>query len=258
MNAGFAWAWSLSLLIGCGGASAPIETPIYAVSTFDLGRPNPDESKIVAGLNLDDRVSDSDDASTCKKADFTSPGPDFERGVDNQFGPLLDLAPSDPTAAVAPAIASGAFLIQIRLGEVEDLENDGRVSVELDVAQPEGVFRLSGEIHDGRLEATGDLLAFDLPVTDAGGADATMPMRLTDPRIRMTVTPDAIRSGVLGGAMSVDEAIAGALVLDFAPEDALQLVLGGSADLDPDDQGNCRRISSGFVFEATATSEEMR
>ncbi len=237
-------------IFACGQAETPIETPTFAMTRFDLGRARPDEATVVQGLNLDDRVSDKDDESTCGKADYTSPGPDFEEGVDNQFGPLIGLAPSDPTVAIAPAIERGDFSLKFDLTGVEDLENDSEVAVDVTVGSPAAVVHFTGEIADGRLTATADRLAFDLPENDADGNEATMAMNLESPRLRMTVTQEGIQDGVLGGSMTVTEAIAGALVLDFAAEDALQLVLGGSADLAIDGEGNCQRISSGFVFEA--------
>src|SRR5688572_3697759 len=83
-------------LVGCGGDDGgdgdgdPGMTYTYVVSRMVVGQADPaGDPTIVPGFNLDGRVSDDTDAMGCFHADFTSPPPDNESGVDNQLGPVL-------------------------------------------------------------------------------------------------------------------------------------------------------------------------
>src|SRR5688500_2397011 len=89
----------------CTGGMCPDR--FYVVNFLDVGQSDPDgDGTVVPGFNLDGRESyDPADPATqpmscgaaddtmftqgCFHADFRSPAPDNECGVDNQLGPIL-------------------------------------------------------------------------------------------------------------------------------------------------------------------------
>jgi hypothetical protein len=103
----------------------------YAINALDIARPTPEG--IAAGFNLDSRVSDDTDESTCFHADFTSPPPDNEPGIDNQLGPIIDAVGGsfDVAGSVRDAIAAGDLIILVELTDVDDLTNDPLVGLSL-------------------------------------------------------------------------------------------------------------------------------
>ena len=150
--------WFLAALSGCGGP----ESVAFLVNGFDLGRADSHDNNVVEGLNLDDRVSDRTDDATCRKRDYTSPGPDYESGVDNQFGPLLSLAPRDPAAAIPNAIDRGDFSLSITVSELDDRTEYGARSLGVDADRRRDARRGQHETHGQELR-TGDNVTAALP-----------------------------------------------------------------------------------------------
>jgi hypothetical protein len=260
-------------LIGCSAdeGSAPTSRSVGSVVIgANFGREF--GNGVAEGLDVDGTVSVDGDPDHCGKADFTSP--DGRPGVDNQFATLLPLiegivGQENITQLLGAAIANGQLLIVLRLDGVDDLTNDDDVTVRLgaglgapyldadrkyepyqtfgfDAASaPVSVFE-GGRIVDG--------------VLTAGPADAVLPVRVLDANfnlavkgsfLRFQVKPEPIYGGaaldgVLGGAIGVKdfEGIVSGLNIDPALIQTVPTIVGGAADIAPDEAGRCTRISA--------------
>ena len=248
----------------------------YVFDLLDIGAPEPEgDPTIVPGFDLDGVVSDGSEIETCRTADFTSPPPDSESGVDNALGPLL--AREEPRfnirANLRGSVRIGKLLVLLRLRGVDDLVDDDRVEVDvLFGLLPEGVaapafvgerfepgqtfdvdarsldaemqprVTLPGQIVGGRLRAGPGRLGLSIPF----GADL-VELQLDRVELRADVSATELSRGVIGGALDVeDTAVALEPISDFDIA-LIRLVLGGAADLDREG-GACTSASIGLVF----------
>jgi hypothetical protein len=86
------------------------ETKQYVVAVLDVAQPDPDNTGVINGFNIDDHVTVEDDAVGCFKEDLTSP--DGEPGIDNQLGLVIgDIPGVDVTTSIADNIAEGDLLL---------------------------------------------------------------------------------------------------------------------------------------------------
>jgi len=234
----------------------------YVLNFLDIAQPDPAGSPtVVAGMNIDGLVSTAADAAGCRHADFTSPPPDGETGVDNQLGPLVQSLSASFTVDFAPFIASGELII---LAQVSG--SGSVVNIEL----------FQGDVPGGGAPAlTGGTLtpgqAFDVAAhigtftgADVGGrlrlgpVDTTLPLipgaapiPVFGAQIYGTVDAMGISDGVVGAGARVTDAAATLMMLDpTLPLTLINAVLDAEADLAPDSVGRCQQLSAGLVYTA--------
>ena len=266
-----------------GGSGA---THFYAINVLDIGRQVAGMPGVVPGFNLDGRVSDGTDATSCFQQDYTAPAPDGFMGVDNQLGVVLaaleSVSGGDLAAGLADAIAAGDLLILVEVSDVDDLVNDDCVHVSIYYGLlPGGVDAPMVDVDDRLLP--GQTFDIDSSSLDAGGAPlylldngrivagrlragpgpfevraptdgAPLVIALDDARSRFDITADAMGAGVVGGSGPVSDlttAFAAAFGVDPTVSGAL---LEGAADLDVNAMDECERISAAFVFSGVAAA----
>jgi len=276
--------------VGCGGdddTPGPTDmcdtgdTLFYVVNFADIGQADPTgDPEIVEGFNLDDRVSDDADEQGCFKPDFTSPPPDNEPGVDNQLGPILaSLGGSfDVAGSIAEALADGSLLLLFEVQNVDDMTNDGCVTVniylgELQPGVTAPMLDGSGRIAGGQtfdlnsLSFTGDqpMVTVEGQIVNGrvqgGPVDISLTFAVMDTALTLAIRQAQVRFNVVGGGASIDTGVIGGqldteetintitmAVMDV-PESLARSILEGQADLEPDAAGQCQAVSMGLVFE---------
>lgn len=243
----------------CGAAAEPRVAVLRQLNFVQA------EGDTSPGVDLDGVASDSDDPKGCYKPDFTSP--DGLEGVDNQFSRLIPAIETVGGAegfqsAIQRAINNGDVLLGIELTRLNDTQDDECVEVNLQrIADRPTVGALGliepGQTFDRDLEAPSSRVE-DAVLADgtlvAGPFDLELPMRISnfdllvtirDARLELELLEDGSMQGVLAGAIEIQE------MLDLLDEiedgtDLLKVirrVLLRSADLAPDDEGRCQRIS---------------
>jgi hypothetical protein len=251
-------------------------TYTYVIHVLNIGQADPaGDPNIVPGFDLDRRVSNEDDPEGCFHLDFVSPPPDSERGVDNQWGPILASVGSslDIEGSIQASIQRGELILLVRLSGVGDTRADDAITAELlegvpasgtPTLDPTGglapgqtfvagrsITAATGRIAAGRALLGFSELALAVPLmgpSSTGAVSTTM----RDGELRFDVAPDELRLGVMGGALDVEETVIAivASAPDDIPESLARSILEGQADLAPDAMGNCREISNAMVFEA--------
>lgn len=271
---------------GCGGddePEGPGMTRTYVVSALDVGQADPaGDPDVVPGFNLDNRVSDMDDAQGCFQLDYKSPPPDNEDGVDNQLGPILSSLGSsfDIAGTIAENIADGSLLILVTVEDIHDFTNDSQVTVKLELGTLEGTGATApeldamgnlaanqtinvnvasvglveipdGRIVNGRLQAGPVDLMLDLPVQGM-----TLTLNIRTAQLRFDIMDASFDTGVLGGELDIDETVAAVAMVagDSVPETLVRSVLEGQADLQPDAAGDCQAVSVGLVLDGTVAT----
>lgn len=230
------------------------------------------EDGVADGLDLDGRISEPGDGSGCGKPDFVSP--DGMPGVDNQFARLLPAIQAVGgeggfQSAISRALNTGAVLVTVEMAHLDDPRDDACVDITLGRALGAPDIGNDGLIEAGQTYDR-DLEAPSYTVEGAAVLDGrleTGPFTLSLPmvvdNIELLIT---VRDMYLRGRLDDDGAIrgifAGSIVLDelnafidridegsalFA---AMRNVLSANADLDPDEEGRCRRISIAVGVEA--------
>lgn len=249
----------------CDGAG---DHPMYVVRSLMFARQTDGVSE---GFDLDGVTTDLDGSTGCGIADLVDPN--GAGGIDNAFAYLLPALELTEAAAVESliqaAIESGALLIAIELGDVDDVVDDA--CVEMSVGRATGTpligtdgrllsgqtfdpdpdvapYIAEGAIVDGVIESP---IALTLPVTIF---DVDLVFDLRDGRSRATLPtePGGALVGTLAGGIDV------AYLLQVAQEenvdkglhDIMEALLDAWADLAPDETGACTRISITFDFEA--------
>jgi len=263
--------------------AGPGETLFYVASVLGVGQADPTgDPSIVPGFNLDSLVSDASDPAGCLHADFTSPSPDNEPGVDNQLGPILSSVGSsiDVEGSLSENILDGSLLLLFEVERVNDRVNDPEVGLNIFIGQmPAGVdapadadgdglidsdqtfdinpsslvggeplVSVSGSIINGRVHAGPVDIEINLPV--AGG----LLLNIRDAEVRLSIAGDTISAGIIGGALDVDETVATIVAIDpdAIPESLARSVLEAQADLVPDAAGACTAVSVGLTFDGIA------
>jgi hypothetical protein len=246
-----------------GGGGEPLTCDSGSSYFYVLDRiavPADDGSGMVSGFDLDARVSDAGDSSSCGHGDFTSPVTG-EPGVDNQFAVLATALASsfDINGSLGSAIAEGTLTMVVEVANVDDLANDNCVNVTVSLGYPSDgstmippeagrqydtreLARVAGHITNGRLET--ETLRVESAITLV---DPPVPFVIENAKVEMDLSPTGVADGVIGGSVRV------ATLLDaveaMAPEMAslAGLVLDSNADLDRAGS-TCESISAGFEF----------
>lgn len=263
--------------------AGPGETLFYVASVLGVGQADPTgDPSIVPGFNLDGLVSDAADPAGCLHADFTSPSPDNQPGVDNQLGPILSSVGSsiDVEGSLSENILDGSLLLLFELERVNDRVNDPEVGLNIFIGQmPAGVdapadadgdglidpgqtididpaslvggmalVSVSGAIVNGRVNAGPVDIEINLPV--AGG----LLLNIRDAEVRLSIAGDTVTAGIIGGALDVNETVSTIVAIDpdAIPETLARSVLEAQADLVPDAAGACTAVSVGLTFDGIA------
>ena len=231
------------------------------------------------GINLDDRISDEDDYEGCGKADFVSP--DGRTGIDNQMSTLLPLVEDfiggdNVDVLLEAAIANGQLLVMLALSGVDDPVDDECVSFHVGAGlgspyldtnglyEPYQTFGFDHEdeppsvLHQARIE-DGWLIAGPGPLTvPVAILDVAFTLQLNLGKIRMKITEDPLGGGItadgmMAGGILVEEFtdIIASINVDADLIGAILNVIGGVADLEPDEEGICERVSATIKFETT-------
>lgn len=221
------------------------------------------------GFNLDGRVSDNGDVSSCRRVDFTAP--DGTVGVDNQLSLLVPVLETQTAGAldeaIQAAINSGQLMLSATIEGVDDRRNDPCVHLvfrqltgvpfvgtdrridpgqTFETARDQPVSQVVGRLRDGVIEAGPFPLA--LPVTVL---DARFVLNLNNARIRLRWHDDDTFDGMIGGAISSEELIATVQTLGIPMElrSLVARLVHGIADMEPDAEGTCQRFSGAIAFE---------
>ncbi|MCO4744857.1 MAG: hypothetical protein KC912_08710 [Proteobacteria bacterium] len=254
--------WLLPVL---GACSAPQDAQLWLIDSLSLtSQPKPG---FVSGFNLDGVVSPEDDAASCGHGDLI--GLDGTPGVDNAFStlmPAMEVVAGDAVAGlVQAAIDDGDLLVTIEVDAGEDANT-------MEVGRAVGPALVGA---DGRLVAGQTLdvdtelpsssteeISFAGPLTRGHGLELDLPLSVLGYALDFTLH-DAIveidveeghAEGRLAGLISLDQMDP---TLDFVnsngdPQIAepVRSALEANADVDLDDDGDCRYIS--FTVHYTA------
>lgn len=258
------------------GADAGLSTAAikstHKIYVFDtIGFTRLDKDGHAPGFNLDGKISDETDASTCKHADFISP--DGTPGIDNQFATLVPLIEATGISAVEKllqaSIESGGILLLFELDGLDDLVNDPEVHLSVRAAFGTPLLGTDGRLltdqtfhvspRDPHVNAGNATLVngimetqpfdLDLPV-QVFGKDYTLEARGTHVRFRI-VDGERIANGILAAGITISSVLAIAKKGAEDQGDILPIVtnlVDGNGDLYPDADGNCQQMSAGLQF----------
>lgn len=273
---------AVGVALGGCAAPAPSAPPVTqaAVLTFaTFARILDDTKGIAEGLDIDGRVHPMGDALSCGMPSYTSP--EGVPGIDNQFGGLLpvieaQVGTENLGALLAGAIADGQLLILLAVDDVDDVQNDGSVSV-----------RLAAGTGAPLLDAAGNFIPYQtfginhvtapvstLPgrivdgVLEVGPGDAVLPVRVLDAQFNLSLHavrgqillgPDAAGGGVFmagtlaGGIVTSDfQGIVQKLNIKAEAITAATTLVALLADQAQDaDTGRCTQLSAGLKIQAT-------
>lgn len=253
-------------------AGADAAGPVKKVYVFDtVGFTRVDKAGHAPGFNLDGKVSGTDDESTCKHADFTSP--EGLEGVDNQFATLVPLIEATGISAVErllqSSIENGGILLLVELTGLDDLKNDPEVHVQVRAAFGAPLLGTDGKLltdqtfhvspRDPDVDAGVSAVVngmletkpFDinLPV-QVFGKDYTLEAR--GARIRFhIVDAERIDQGILGAGITIASVKA---IAKKGAEDQPDIVpivdslVNGNGDLAQDGTGDCTQMSASLQF----------
>lgn len=245
--------------------ATPAEAAIAVIDTLAFAEIDP-EANAVAGFDLDDRVSESDDDESCRQVDFVAP--DGREGIDNQLAslwPTIEAVTGDAVGGlIQGAINNGDLLIglgitvegdQVTLG-VQTLRGNPLIGTDAKLLSHQTFTR---DAESAPSMATGVREGEWLV---AGPFEVVLPLVILSFKVDLIVSGAYLRvrydddghiEGSLGGGISVEQFM-GALSVADVPEGLISFVrttLQSRADLDRDDTGRCRGLSAGLVFEAT-------
>lgn len=276
------------LMLSCGEETTPEETlpetaePVEMGPCGHMGEPTvyvlrkldfiAEQDGIVDGLDLDEQVTTRGDGSGCNKQDFTAP--DGTPGIDNQFARLLPAIQAVGgeggfQSAISRAINTGAVLVTVELDHLDDAAEDSCVDVTLGraVGAPDigndGLIE-AGQTYDRDPDAPSYTVE-EATIVDGGFETGPFTMALPmvvddiellitvrDMYLRGTFDEDGAVRGIMAGSIVLEELNAFIDRIDegSALFTAMRSVLSANADLDPDDEGRCRRISIAVGVEA--------
>jgi len=276
-------------LLSCGDASSPTDPSadtdavgvsadvsdafdaqtsyLSVVHTLYFAREEP--SGVTEGFNLDGLDSTVRDRRGCNAADMTDPT--GRTGIDNEFArlfPLIQALGGDIVEAIAQsAIDDGRLLLMVQVDGVDDLVNDASVDVTISRGTGSPLMATNGFLEpyqtfahdetqptshlpdvpliDGVVEA--GPFNFDLYINVLG---EDVDLRIIDAMVRLEMREDGTFDGVLGGGVPKEDVV---MAADFAGGDLTQLVrdiIDDTADLAPDEDGECQRMSVGLMVDS--------
>jgi len=254
----------------------------FVVDVMDIGREDP--AGVAPGFDLDMRTSDDTDPMGCYQPDFTSP--DGTAGIDNQFAvlaPVIENTGSiDLATSIGDSIAGGSILIMPVIENLDDNVNDPCVNLTLLLgAVPGGgapalntagtleagqtldidpnsydasgnpVIHIAGaSVTDGHLQAGPVDITLSLPVSGS-----TLSLNIRRAQLAFDISADGatLSNGLLGGELVIEELITAIVAFSSSlPVDTVRGALQSSADLSPNDAGDCDSISIALTLHAVS------
>lgn len=225
---------------------------------------------VTEGFNLDGRVSTNDDASSCRRTDFTSP--DGTTGVDNQLSLLVPVLETQTAgaldAAIQAAINSGQLMLGMSIEDLDDRHNDPCVRLvfrqlsgvpyvgsdqridpgqTFSVQRDQPVSTVNARMRNGVIEASGFSAALPIAVLDA-----RFVINFHNARIRIRWRDDDLNfEGMIGGGIPASElsAVVQTLGIPNSQRMLFSRLINSITDMDPDAEGNCRLFSGAITFE---------
>lgn len=253
----------------CSAAERPVQSAI--IRRLDFIHETP--SGICDGMNLDGLISTSADIDGCRKSDFISTS--GEPGIDNQFAvllPALEAVGGEEGlySAIQRVINEGGVLLMIELEGLDDIENDACVAAQFSRATGRPTIGADGVLEPSQtLDRDPNFTPSRVPDSAVvngelilGPVALTLPMYVSgydllitfhDTMLRFSIADDGTLSGLLAGSLDLQELFD---VLDTIEDGTdilatLRRVLSTNADLAPNEEGKCQRMSIALRFEAT-------
>lgn len=251
--------------LGCDGG----QPQVLVVRELRFGREEP--AGVTPGMDLDGVSSDGSDAQGCFKPDMVDA--EGNPGIDNQFArilPGLEAVGGEAIEGIVQgAINSGELLVMFEMAGLDDRHQDSctGVTIQQGLGTPEvgtdgrlvphQTFDVdpdapSSHIADGFVEG-GELVAsgfdFTLPIFVFG---FDLEFNIRGATLKARWQRDGTVRGFIAGAVSVDEVIELTEGIEGGGQVAslVLAVLRPSADLFPDEQGDCTHFSLTLTFEA--------
>lgn len=226
---------------------------------------------ITEGFDLDSEISQGTEDASCRHKDLVDP--EGRPGVDNQLAALIPVIESVVGNAVdgllQGAINDGQLLLMIEMEHSDDMVDDPCVDLAVQIARGKPALGTDGvveafqtfELDQNAPRGVGHA-RIEGGVLTTGPMEIAIPFKIFDvsftlhvhgARFRYTIDENGLISGIFGGGIDIEELIAG--VSQGAGVDrilgGIRLALNASADLDPDEDGKCRQLSSTIHFTAT-------
>lgn len=269
------WLWfgcvaALLGVPGCVASEGPGETATFVMARVDFVT-QPEADGTVRGFNLDglDHMG-APAVEGCFKPDYESP--EGEQGVDNQLsslGAALVVFGADSVSTIVQSMVNqGLLLLIAEVGDLHDWENDAHVTLRFRLGQgpvdvgtderlvpgqsfdplPGYQFEATSRasIRDGVLYA--EAVSVTLPI-EMLGVELDFPMQDGRAEFRLDEGEYTL-TGRMGGAVPVsalDELVADIYIasgMDEGLTNLVRSVLRGVADLSPNADGGCDRMSS--------------
>lgn len=255
---------------GCAASEGPGETATFVMARLDFIT-QPEADGTVRGFDLDglDHVEERT-AEGCFKPDYESP--EGETGVDNQLSSLgaalVVFGAESVSTIVQSMVNDGVLLLIAEVGDLHSWENDPHVTLRfrlgmgpVDVGtdsrlvpgqsfdpRPGYQFEATRQayVRDGVLYA--DAVSVTLPI-EMLGVDLDFPMQDGRAEFRLDEGEYTL-TGRVGGAVPIsalDELVADIYIasgMDEGLTNLVRAVLRGVADLSPQPNGGCGRMSA--------------
>lgn len=240
----------------------------------DLTFVREDTEGVSDGFELDGLVSDEFDPGGCFKPDLVDS--EGNPGIDNAFAKILPALELTEASAVEPlikaAIDEGRLLLMLQISGAADRSNDD--CVDLRLSRAEGLPALGGDgmilpgqtyehdpdapqslmecgtLSDGLLTAAPLNMRLPLAVFDE-----QVDISLFDGIFELELGDEGIYHGRFGGGIDIAAMMANIYTFDGVGQETIDLldtILTLNADLMPDENGNCQRLSVAFEFEAVS------
>lgn len=223
---------------------------------------------ISEGFDLDG----GDGSIGCGVDDYVDP--DGVSGIDNAMAGLIPVLETTEAAVIEPlmqdSVNGGALLLMFGLTDFDDEAADECVDVEvfkgLGIPMigndgwmlPNQTFGVNPDtpvtpaptasLVEGRLDV-GPIEAVDLTLVVL---DLNTTVTLSDVQVRLEPMGNGTWQGIVAGGVAVQDIVDVATLQNVDPAvfDLIEPVLNLLADLDPDESGQCQRISMTLLFEA--------
>ena len=258
----------LVLLLLCGCTAGPAEPEVAVVQTLQILRTTDGTSR---GWDLDGVASDENEPVGCNLQDMLHP--DGTPGIDNSFGQLLPALEATEGAAVPALIQASVDSGELLL--VMEVTDQGDDCIDFNLVRGAGTpsigghgMILPGQTYDRDLDQpgfTGECAAQDngtvvrvddftmrLPLSIF---DESLDLTLLDGRFEVHRRDDGSYQGLFAGGVTTAEIRANMATLDGVGDEIpvlIETAMDSRADLMPDPNGFCSRISVGFTFDAVS------
>lgn len=271
-------------------------THAYVVTaiTLPVATPVPGARGRAIGFNLDgiDTRLEPEVVTDCRRAevDFESVSEPDGVGVDNAiegFIPtiemLLDAASCGGSVegcldgTLLAQINSGALVLLVEVGDVDDLRFDDHVTVQVALGElssgeapvlaggrlaagqtyryalaPDGSPILLGPAYDGDIFRGRLRIATETLPLSINTGTRQLELSVLDAEMRFDISATALTQGVIGGGLPNGDVIAAAEMVQPGSAELVGALVQGAADLRPEatDATRCTAVSVGITFEA--------